>query len=704
MRLAHLDGTPLRTRRYGTPGQKQYGIDIYSRLPCQHYATYQCRRYETVVASDIRSAVDDFIAGRWASRTDRFVICFGANADRTEVEDEIEAQTDRLADRRPAIELAVWDAEELSRLLRSQRDIVVQFFGRSWARRFLGSDTNSDDLPDLVSAAVAEGHALHVVSNDWAPATLRPRLDQLNRDDPITFRRLSEQFGNPPKRALLAAATADPPPWLQDTDAKTWALLARIAEALGEWPAAASAWEHVGRLRRGRLAVSALVQAGIAAKQGGDDAAYDRLLARAEEIDPDHPRLRLARWDAQAPPDEQISLLSTLHSDDPEELGLIAAQRALAFIMLPDTEGARAALRDVHRHVPDSLMGQGLEVSIAVQEGRLAVLEHRSLDRSALRKAAEQADRTRKRLLSQRRYNEATRLLMLRAEISALLEERNAASAILRSATPRERASQEQKEVLASAAAGRALDFKLALEFLDGTMDTPVTLRLRLECLEETGTPPERETALNGLDQMVAEGGPEAPEAAFVRLAATLGRRPTPWSDAAAVVLRSSGHERAAVSAEALYRVRHENWKAVEDLLRPYGKAPWALAARLRASLTPGVERSRSAVAARDVLAVGPSHSVRVEAARGLARGREFADARDVLMAVARDPNAPDAVRGDAYALLIRIVATELDDWDLAGVLHDEWMTLRPGDTRGPAWAPMIANRRPRNLDDRAQR
>jgi hypothetical protein len=703
MRLARLEGTPTRTRRYGTPGQKQYGIDIYSRLPSKRYATYQCRRYESVVASDIRSAVDDFVGERWAARSERFVLCFGASTDRTELEEEIEAQTDRLAAHRPAIALEVWDVEELSLHLRDHRDIVELFFGQPWARRFFGSDDISDlradDLSNVIQAAVAEGNALQVVSNDWAPITLRPRLDELRTDDPESFRRLSEQFGNPPRAGLLAAAAAEPPPWLRDADSRTWELLARIAQVLGEWEAEARAWEHVGQMRAGYEAAGALIRAAIAAEQSGDTTGHERLLAEAEQINPSHPRLRLARWDDGLPADEQVAILSTLHSDDPEDLGLIAAQRTLALIMLPDTDGAREALAEVRRHIPGSLLADGLEISITVQEGRLAVLEHRALDRGALQDAATKAGEVRKRLLSARRYEEATRLLMLRADISALLEDRSAASATLRTATPEERASQEQKEVLASAAANRALDFKLALEFLDGASETPITLRLRLECLEETGTPPERQEALDGLDQMIAEGGPEAPEAAFVRLAATLGRRPTAWSDEAAVLLRSSGHERAAVSAEALYRVRHEKWAAVDELLRPYGNTPWALAARLRASLAPDVERSHAVSAARDVLAVGPSHSVRVEAARGLARGREVVAAREVLMAVARDPNAPDAARGDAYDLLIRIVGSEMNEWELAGELHGEWMRLRPGDTRGPAWAPMIANRRRRNRD-----
>lgn len=44
VRLARLEGTPVRSRRYGVPGQKKYGIDVYSRLQSGRYVTYQLKR------------------------------------------------------------------------------------------------------------------------------------------------------------------------------------------------------------------------------------------------------------------------------------------------------------------------------------------------------------------------------------------------------------------------------------------------------------------------------------------------------------------------------------------------------------------------------------------------------------------------------------------------------------------------------------
>jgi hypothetical protein len=291
-------------------------------------------------------------------------------------------------------------------------------------------------------------------------------------------------------------------------------------------------------------------------------------------------------------------------------------------------------------------------------------------------------------------------MLMLRSDIHAILGDRGAASKMLRGALPEERETQEQKEVLAWAAAGRAIDHQLALEFLEGATDTPTVLHLRFVCLEDVGTPSQRQEALDGLDRMVAEGAPRAAEAAFERLAACLGSAPAPWSDEAAVLLRTRGHERAAVSAEALYLVNREGWASVEKLLRPYGQTPWALAAALRASLHRRVDRAESLKSAKAVLAIGPGPGLRVEAGRGLARGGDAEGARDVLIAVARDPNAPDVARGDAAELLMKILGNDLEDWTTAAAVYKEWVTLRPADARAHKWAPTVANRSRTAQDD----
>lgn len=702
LRLARQEGTPKRCRRYGTPGQKQYGIDIYSRLPNARYVTYQCKRYAAFTSADVKEAVATFLAGRWAARSDRFVLCStDDSADDTNVQEEVERQTDKLAARTPPIVFDFWDAEELSDKLRDEEDIVRQFFGPHWLQRFLGivepvADDNVD-LARMVHEAVRSSQAPLVVSLEWAPALLRPRLEDLARQNPIAFRHLSEHLGSPPEPVLLSAVTQAPPPWLPADDDELWDLLGRIAQAVGEWAAAARALERVAELRSGTEAARAFVRAAVSA-EAADDASSDRerLLNAADAADPDNPSLILARLDDDTPPVEQLDILRNLSSKDPEERALIAGQRSVAQLLSLDLDGARNSLDEIRTGLPGSLLVDGLNVSISVQAGRLAVIGHRSLDRGALRDAAHLAASNREQLLEQARFSEATRMLMLRADAHALLGERDRSAEILRTALPEERERQDQKEVLALAAE-RALDARLVLEMLEGSDPTPTTQRARLAALAEVGTPPERKEALRGLDDLVDEDGPRSAEAASLRLGEALGvTSKAPWSEDAAVYLRTHGYERVAVTAEALYRVPMEGWPPVEELLRPYGQTPWAVAARLRVALHPKVAPSVAVEMAHAALDLGLGHALQIDAARALSRGGKLREARGVAVRVAHDPNCPEPLRADAFDLLMYIVGRDLDDWQAAGELHDEWTDLAPNDTRAQAWAPRVANRRSR--------
>lgn len=139
--LAREDGEPEACRLYGTRGQAQDGIDLYARLRNGRYATYQCKRYEKVIGSDIRNAVAAFREGDWLRRSERFVFCTSHAAVRTEHTEEIERQTCALRDDDVAFE--VWDAEELSRRLKMRPRIVLDFFGRPWVDAFC-----TEQLPD----------------------------------------------------------------------------------------------------------------------------------------------------------------------------------------------------------------------------------------------------------------------------------------------------------------------------------------------------------------------------------------------------------------------------------------------------------------------------------------------------------------------------------------------------------------------------
>src|SRR4051794_2974542 len=72
-RLAQFEGQPEHTQLFGTRGQDQSGIDIYSRMFVGSYVAYQCKRYETFRDNDVEKAVQKFLDEDWAAKSQRFV-------------------------------------------------------------------------------------------------------------------------------------------------------------------------------------------------------------------------------------------------------------------------------------------------------------------------------------------------------------------------------------------------------------------------------------------------------------------------------------------------------------------------------------------------------------------------------------------------------------------------------------------------------
>jgi hypothetical protein len=149
--LAREDGEPEACRLYGTRGQAQDGIDLYARLRNGRYATYQCKRYEKVIASDIKNAVAEFRRGAWLRSSERFVFCTSQRAVRTEHSKEIERQTSTL--REDGVAFEVWDAEELSVRLKARPRIVLDFFGRPWVEEFCSEPLVDRDRLDATAIA-----------------------------------------------------------------------------------------------------------------------------------------------------------------------------------------------------------------------------------------------------------------------------------------------------------------------------------------------------------------------------------------------------------------------------------------------------------------------------------------------------------------------------------------------------------------------
>jgi tetratricopeptide (TPR) repeat protein len=676
LRIVKHDGEPEHAQRFGTAGQDQSGIDIYARHVDGVYVVYQCRRVSSLTDADIRRAVDDFLAGEWAGQATRFVFCTSQSSVPTRLAGEVETQAARLRTHDPPISFVLWDAEVLADELRRYPDIVEQFFGRAWLERFLpgevvaATDARLAEIQEAV-ARIEQRTTQQIVPFifDWDPRQARQELAELLREDDELFLKLEERIGNPPDAIRVVNLISEEPDWLTGPAARPWRILALIAEKAGEWAAATHAWEAAAaRTQPDYERAGLLVAAAVAASVGDDKPTSELLLSVAKELAPNHPRVAVQEVDQSLGGEARLAALESVASDEPLVGALIASHRALAYLLLADMDGARRALAEAQELNPRSASTRMLAVNVAVQQARLDSLAHRRFDHGALTAAQEDALRLLDQLHRERRYAEAMRVRMLAADALTLVGERKSALALLTGAPPEERAVPDAGDVLGDAAL-RALGWQEALELTEGAAPSDTVRRIRASALVEVGTYRERAEALSVLDELVAAGGDEAPQAALLRIAAALDARAADWNPAAAELLRSHGYGSAAISGEAFYLDRRKG-----DTAAVRG------------------DESRMKDAAEALLASQPAQDVLVDCGRALGLAGDRDRARRVLESVATDATCPAATRADAYALLIPLL-DDLREWEQAYRFHQQWVELRPGDARHNVWAPRIANR-----------
>lgn len=190
LRLERLNADLETCRVYGTRGQTQEGIDVYSveRATGKH-RVLQCKRVAQFGASDVASAVDLFVGGTWASTAASFVLCTTFRLESTKLVSEIEKQREKL--RAVGVRFEVWDAAELDLLLKNQAEIVDDFFGRLWVELFcspeglnrLGSRITGPTVAEMrlklgslyARVFVAHDPGLPVELGSTAPVSLRSR-------------------------------------------------------------------------------------------------------------------------------------------------------------------------------------------------------------------------------------------------------------------------------------------------------------------------------------------------------------------------------------------------------------------------------------------------------------------------------------------------------------------------------------------------
>lgn len=123
LRHAHL---------YGDRGQAQLGLDIVALSPDGSGVALQSKKYRRFGAADVKAAVKKFRTTERPFSVDRLIIGVARPVRSTGAIDEVREQRKAL----DPIGLELWDAQELSYLLRGRPEIVIEFFGQPTAEAF----------------------------------------------------------------------------------------------------------------------------------------------------------------------------------------------------------------------------------------------------------------------------------------------------------------------------------------------------------------------------------------------------------------------------------------------------------------------------------------------------------------------------------------------------------------------------------------
>ena len=153
---------------FGRKGQKQDGIDIYALKDNGKYYTFQCKKYKSISSTDLNNVFSEFQDGEWYNKSEKFFICTSANFDDIHLQKRFEELKKEHS--KNGILVEKWDFTAVNRILKTHPQIVYDFFGSEWSKRFCGEEVflnaiNPLDFDKLQRSFTKASHFLSGVKN-----------------------------------------------------------------------------------------------------------------------------------------------------------------------------------------------------------------------------------------------------------------------------------------------------------------------------------------------------------------------------------------------------------------------------------------------------------------------------------------------------------------------------------------------------------
>ena len=121
---------------YGTKGQEQHGIDICAQQSNLKYKYYQSKRYQKFGVSDLNKAITAFKKGKFFEKCESFYLCTSCKLNKTQIQDRFDVLKKQFS--KKGISLVKWDKIQISTILKKHPQIVFDFFGKAWVKKFNG--------------------------------------------------------------------------------------------------------------------------------------------------------------------------------------------------------------------------------------------------------------------------------------------------------------------------------------------------------------------------------------------------------------------------------------------------------------------------------------------------------------------------------------------------------------------------------------
>lgn len=174
-------------REYGTPGQRQHGVDLIADRKDGGTDVAQCKCERDFPPAKIREASIEFLrhVDFWRSRdVRRFILLVGSEVDQTQRHAEILKQTQAFRDHY-GMSYELWPSTRIVNKLRNHRGIVSQHVNPGWAEVLCGPSSESPVQIELAKQIALADHLILALTEatDERLSTMRESWRQGHRHD-----------------------------------------------------------------------------------------------------------------------------------------------------------------------------------------------------------------------------------------------------------------------------------------------------------------------------------------------------------------------------------------------------------------------------------------------------------------------------------------------------------------------------------------